>query len=374
MAYFSSVCWFFGREISDRLETTVPLGLISNNVGGTEIELWQPGGSLYNAMIHPYTVGPMAISGFAWYQGEANTHDKASADAYAKHFPAMIRSWREAFRDENEEKDEEEELFFGFVQLSTWCVPNRTESIPRMREAQMSALDLLPNIGYATNADHGHGCDIHPPSKQHCGKRLGRSALALRYGHRIRWKSPSYDKSRRLSSTARTTTTTLTNAHSNGTAAVQVSETEMLEVEVSVVLRDVSPEGLYLLDVPYNERDDDADDGGFRFDCSAHPPGICGYPSILLNDGGGWRTATLALPSPSPSKDVPPGTVTLRASVAVRSRGDSGNRGDVAVLATSYGWGGVPMMTLYDRGTDLPVLPWKEPTAVAVAGDPGRPF
>ena len=24
----------------------------------------------------------------------------------------------------------------------------------------------LPNVGYATNADHGAGCNIHPPGKQ----------------------------------------------------------------------------------------------------------------------------------------------------------------------------------------------------------------
>ena len=27
--------------------------------------------TLYNAMIHPYVVGPMSVTGFTWYQGEA---------------------------------------------------------------------------------------------------------------------------------------------------------------------------------------------------------------------------------------------------------------------------------------------------------------
>ena len=27
------------------------------------------GGDHYNAMVHPYTVGPMTVSGFTWYQG-----------------------------------------------------------------------------------------------------------------------------------------------------------------------------------------------------------------------------------------------------------------------------------------------------------------
>ena len=30
------------------------------------------------------------------------------------------------------------------------------------------------------------------------------------------------------------------------------------------------------------------------------------------------------------------------------------------IVATRYGWGAVPMMTLYDADTNLPVLPWNE--------------
>ena len=48
------------------------------------------------------------------------------------------------------------------------------------------------NAGYAVNADHGDGCNIHPPQKQNCGYRLANSALALQYKVDIPWKSPSY--------------------------------------------------------------------------------------------------------------------------------------------------------------------------------------
>ena len=57
---------------------------------------------------------------------------------------------------------------------------------------QMSALSL-PNVGYATNADHGAGCNIHPPPKQYCAKRLASSALALVYKREVMWKSPSFE-------------------------------------------------------------------------------------------------------------------------------------------------------------------------------------
>ena len=59
--------------------------------------------------------------------------------------------------------------YFGFIQLSTWC--QDSELIAEMRTiGQMSALKL-PKVGYATNADHGAGCYIRPPSKQYCAQR-----------------------------------------------------------------------------------------------------------------------------------------------------------------------------------------------------------
>ena len=65
-------------------------------------------------MINPYVVGPMAVTGFTWYQGEANTGSQQSADAYACLFPSMIQSWRTNFKAPK--------AYFGYIELSTWCV------------------------------------------------------------------------------------------------------------------------------------------------------------------------------------------------------------------------------------------------------------
>lgn len=45
---FSAVCWLFGKAVFDGLaaEGPVPIGLVSNNVGGTRIEKWLPPNSL----------------------------------------------------------------------------------------------------------------------------------------------------------------------------------------------------------------------------------------------------------------------------------------------------------------------------------------
>ncbi len=53
---------------------------------------WKPGG-LYNKMIAPLL--PYTIRGVIWYQGESNTGDPGK---YARTFPAMIKSWRKAWK------------------------------------------------------------------------------------------------------------------------------------------------------------------------------------------------------------------------------------------------------------------------------------
>jgi sialate O-acetylesterase len=43
---FSAVAFFAGRALADSLGADVPLGLVSNNVGGTAIELWSSAAAL----------------------------------------------------------------------------------------------------------------------------------------------------------------------------------------------------------------------------------------------------------------------------------------------------------------------------------------
>ena len=102
---FSAICWLFGKRIHDTLQ--VPVGLISSNWAGTSIQVWMPtpaneacqqgnwSGDRYNALIAPFTVGPMSLSGVIWYQGESNN---GQGRYYECAFPAMITAWRAAFQ------------------------------------------------------------------------------------------------------------------------------------------------------------------------------------------------------------------------------------------------------------------------------------
>jgi len=198
--YFSGVCWFFGKTVYLGLNKTVPVGLISNNWGGTMIEEWIPQSDelpchtwsapttaiLYNAMITPYTVGPMAMTGFTWYQGEANVRgDPEAPDANCNYTCLqnnLIQRWRSDFK--------QPEAFFGVVQLSTWR--SAPQLLAVIRDQQLASETTIANFAYATNADHGAADNIHPPYKQYPGTRLGNAALSMVYAKKINWRSPRY--------------------------------------------------------------------------------------------------------------------------------------------------------------------------------------
>ena len=96
---FSAVAWFFGRDVYDALAaagTPVPLGLVSDNWGGTAIQAWSSpaaleacgwaggGSNLWNAMIHPLAVGPLALTGFLWYGEGRGEGYQRGVDPYSR--------------------------------------------------------------------------------------------------------------------------------------------------------------------------------------------------------------------------------------------------------------------------------------------------
>jgi len=199
---FSAVCWFFGRDLYDTYK--VPLGLISDNWGGTPVQAWsspdalkvcpatepvpQVGGpndpsQLWNAMIVP--ILPMTITGATWYQGEANA---GQPNYYACAFPEMIKDWRVKWGGETSKT-----FAFYFVQLSTWKNGDlNSEALTRL--AQVYAL-ALPKVGLATAMDWGDPSspfgDIHPRYKQVVGHRLSLAAQAIGYGAKVQYLGPT---------------------------------------------------------------------------------------------------------------------------------------------------------------------------------------
>jgi sialate O-acetylesterase len=325
--YFSAVCWFFGKGVYDGLGGKVPIGLVSNNWGGTRVEQWMSPstslpcghastGELYNAMIAPYTLGPMAVSGFTWYQGESDLGGKSDLPGQNNNYTctqtAQITQWRSEFQIPN--------AFYAIVQLSTWH-PDPI-LLAQLRDQQLATGELIPNFAYATNADYGAGGNIHPPYKQHPGARLANAALSIVYNQPINWRSPTY-------------------ASAVATGAG----------EVTVWFNDVPDEGL-VIKAPFNAQTEP--------DCAAlnaKVPRTCAWAELQFNDAAKtWVNATVSI-----------GAHNKTIILTVQEVPTGANE----ILASSYGWGSVPMMSVYRADMDgkdgqLPVLTWNRPiTATA---------
>src|SRR5262249_26986265 len=116
---------------------------------------------LYNAMIAPLI--PYAIRGAIWYQGESNA---GQAYLYRTLFPAMIRNWREDWK--------QGDFPFLFVQLAPYM---KIETEPRdsawaeLRDAQLLTARTVPNTGMAVITGVGEEQDCHPQKKAAAGAR-----------------------------------------------------------------------------------------------------------------------------------------------------------------------------------------------------------
>jgi sialate O-acetylesterase len=143
---------------------------------------WKPG-QMYNGMIAP--LAGYAIKGALWYQGESNAGNAEDADLYHRLFPDLIRHWRTVWG--------EGAFPFLLVQLAPFrAIHNEpTESSwASVREAQLEATQVLPNVGMAVITDVGDQHDIHPKQKEPVGGRLALAALGIAYHQPVEYSGP----------------------------------------------------------------------------------------------------------------------------------------------------------------------------------------
>jgi sialate O-acetylesterase len=208
VANFSATGWFFGKLIQQQLH--IPIGLISCNWGGSNVEAWmdaqtlkdfsdikipQPADSikrpnqtptaLYNGMLH--VILGYGIKGVIWYQGESN---RMGADEYAQLLPAMVKQWR------NEWGMGEFPFYYSQIAPYNYGKPSKEkDNSAYLRDVQRKCLDVIPNSGMSVLMDIGEEYSIHPSNKKAGGERLALLALHQTYGMKgFGYASPLYEK------------------------------------------------------------------------------------------------------------------------------------------------------------------------------------
>src|SRR5262249_30900509 len=127
-----------------------------------------------NAMIAP--LGPYALKGVLWYQGESNTGEAAG---YQRLLAGLMADWRAQFGAQTP---------FLIVQLpnfgAAYSSPGESDW-SNLREAQRRAVAADPHTALTVTIDIGEPGELHPPNKQDVGRRLARAARHLIYGEAI---------------------------------------------------------------------------------------------------------------------------------------------------------------------------------------------
>lgn len=200
---FSAIGYQFAEILHKKLN--VPIGMIMTTVGGTMIEAWMSKSSLqpfpevkfptsldknnyphrqltalFNAMVAP--LKKYNIKGVIWMQGESNRHE---AELYEKLFPAMVKDWRKQWNLDD--------FPFYYTQIAPYGSSDPTRNGPRLREAQLNAMDAIPNSGMACLLDVGMEKDVHFMDKTKPAQRLAYWALGETYGiEGVGYQSPRY--------------------------------------------------------------------------------------------------------------------------------------------------------------------------------------
>ncbi len=143
-------------------------------------------GRLYHMMLE--RIIPYSMRGVLWYQGET---DECHSDMYDSLFSAMIRCFRDSFR---------QELPFLFVQLAPygqWLEGNGLQ-YPELRRRQEMVSRRVPDVHMVSIMDLGMYEDIHPKHKMEVGERLALLARGKIYGEtELLCESPEFSEAQR---------------------------------------------------------------------------------------------------------------------------------------------------------------------------------
>ena len=204
VAAVSAIGWFFARRLHELMD--VPVGLIANAWGGSNIEAWMSREALDEAVqgkipeetldkIHRRKNGrfptkiaalwngrmaplaPYKVKGFVWYQGESNLKQPF----YNLLQEGMVSLWRSAWRDDKAE------MPFLFTLIAPFAYEKRNKKDgpyerPFFVENQLRSLTEIPNSYCACTETLGDETCIHPARKKPVADQFVLIAMERFYG------------------------------------------------------------------------------------------------------------------------------------------------------------------------------------------------
>jgi sialate O-acetylesterase len=198
--HFSAVAVHFALALSkDPKLAGIPIGIIDSSFGGTSAEGWTPTsalghfskeqfsismfnlqpGSLYNGMIAP--LGPLALTGTVWYQGENNS---GKSQFYPAIMHQLILQWRKQFHNPH--------LPFIVVQLPPFTDLYAGFPFTWVREAQSRVAQENPFTGLVVSIDTTNGFNLHPRQKGEIGRRAALQARRIAYHEDVVADGPTF--------------------------------------------------------------------------------------------------------------------------------------------------------------------------------------
>lgn len=169
----SSLPVHYALELHEKLG--VPVGVIVAAAGGSNIDSWIPANgekaNLHRSRIVP--LGPFALRGALWYQGETNVKE---VEAYPGKLAALHAGWKTQFENPS--------LPLDLVQLAPYryAKPEELEALPRFMEGQTRYATAHADATVTVINDIGNYEDIHPNNKWLVAKRLALHALRRDFG------------------------------------------------------------------------------------------------------------------------------------------------------------------------------------------------
>ena len=194
VAEASATAYYFALHLQKALN--IPVGIIVCAWGGSTVQSWMSRDvisrdfkefdlsfldnsdpNMDRASLRPCTmfngkVAPLTnytIKGFNWYQGEGNIDDP---ELYSRLLPAYAKMMRNLWG--------QGDIPFHYVQIAPFkYTPDKKAAL--IREAQLKAMDIIPNSGMVVTLDIGNPDCVHPMYKSEVGQRLSYLALDKAY-------------------------------------------------------------------------------------------------------------------------------------------------------------------------------------------------